>query len=275
MDERAENVNVPTDETYNDMTFAYEYFNRRLFDGELPPCIITYQRNKRVMGYVSRARWVNAENRAIDELALNPEYFAGWPIQELMSTLCHEQCHLMQLHSPEGKPGRRGYHNQQFAKIMRSIGLQASTTGRPGGKSTGEQMDHYILADGPFINACEELISSGFRLTWLDRYPVSRAPQPLRIYDENGVSTVDDVMTLHVDGGDMSVADVAAALLAGVSSGAIAMPDTDKDPDYPPALKKPTRKKYRCDGCNMQLWGKPLLNVACGDCGTLLDEMDC
>ena len=37
----------PTKETYDQFQEAYAYFNRVLFEGQLPNCLITLQRNKR------------------------------------------------------------------------------------------------------------------------------------------------------------------------------------------------------------------------------------
>ena len=79
---------TPTPETYHFFQQAYDYFNRTLFEGVLPPCLITFQRQKRLMGYVSFKRWFNrSEQRYIDELAINPEYFAHYPLIEIFQTL--------------------------------------------------------------------------------------------------------------------------------------------------------------------------------------------
>jgi hypothetical protein len=41
-----------------------------------------------------------------------------------------------------------------------------SNTGAPGGKRTGQQMNHYILPGGAFALACDQLLSRGFQLNW-------------------------------------------------------------------------------------------------------------
>ena len=44
----------PTEETYAGFQKAYDFLNRKLFDGELPNCLITLQRRNRTYGYFSR-----------------------------------------------------------------------------------------------------------------------------------------------------------------------------------------------------------------------------
>lgn len=40
---------IPTQETYDELQRAYEFFNQRLFESALPPCLITLQREKERM----------------------------------------------------------------------------------------------------------------------------------------------------------------------------------------------------------------------------------
>lgn len=42
----------PTVKTYAELQLAYDTFNARLFDGQLPECLITLQREKRTYGYL-------------------------------------------------------------------------------------------------------------------------------------------------------------------------------------------------------------------------------
>lgn len=68
---------LPTFETYNELQTAYDFFNTRLFDGGLPPCLITLQREKRTYGYFSSKRFVGSKSgQMVDEIAMNPSYFA-------------------------------------------------------------------------------------------------------------------------------------------------------------------------------------------------------
>ncbi len=104
-----------TERAYSELQQAFDFYNQRLFDGELPDCLITFQRGKNTMGYFSYRRFVAADGsgRMIDEIALNPEYFPVYPLIEVMQTLVHEQCHMWQYHY--GNPSRKTYHNAQWA----------------------------------------------------------------------------------------------------------------------------------------------------------------
>jgi hypothetical protein len=85
-----------------------------------------------------------------------------------MSTLVHEMTHMEQFHW--GTPTRSGYHNREWAGMMRAVGLIPSDTGEPGGKQVGQSMSHYIEPGGPFERACAELIAKGFSPLYIDRW---------------------------------------------------------------------------------------------------------
>jgi hypothetical protein len=64
--------NLPTKQNYDELSHAYEFFNRRLFGGELPGCLFTLQRKSRSMGHFSFERFVSRDDTKSDEIALNP-----------------------------------------------------------------------------------------------------------------------------------------------------------------------------------------------------------
>lgn len=145
---------TPTMELYEALNKAYDFFNDVLFNGELPPCIISApRRERRIAGYYRKGAFVRRKdnNVAIDEIAINSLIFEN--IKEVLQTLVHEMCHLKQAHF--GTPSRPGYHNKEFADIMESVGLVASTTGKPGGKKVGQKMSDYPIPDGIFLKAME------------------------------------------------------------------------------------------------------------------------
>jgi hypothetical protein len=47
----------PTKITYPSLEAAFAFFNRRLFGGRLPHCLITIQRKRSAYGYFSGARF--------------------------------------------------------------------------------------------------------------------------------------------------------------------------------------------------------------------------
>lgn len=243
---------LPTFETYNELQTAYDFFNTRLFDGGLPPCLITLQREKRTYGYFSSKRFVGSKSgQMVDEIAMNPSYFAIRSIEETLSTLVHEMAHLWQFHY--GKPGRRGYHNKEWGAKMDSIGLCPSNTGAEGGKRTGEKMSHYIVSGGNFERACSELMTDEFNLSWFDRFPPERPTAlvfPPTIGKPITPTFVDDEGGKDDGEGGQEDEDL------------IVLPPTEP-------VNKSNRIKYRCPCCSAQVWGKPNLLLKCGqpDCG--------
>lgn len=157
---------TPTEQVYSELQEAYDVFNRELFDGQLPPCLITMQRKARTYGYFSGKRWKSQTGAMTDEIALNPTHFADRSAQEVLATLAHEMTHLWQHHF--GKPSRTGYHNREWADKMVAIGLCPSDTGEPGGKRTGQRMSHYVIEGGSFAQASCRLLVQGFAISWRD-----------------------------------------------------------------------------------------------------------
>jgi predicted SprT family Zn-dependent metalloprotease len=158
---------TPTEQVYTELQHAYNVFNAQLFDGQLPPCLITMQRKNRTYGYVSGERWNNLAGTVTDEIAMHPMHCATRSAEELLSTLAHEMVHLWQHHC--GKPSRRAYHNREWAEKMEAIGLEPSDTGCPGGKRTGQHMSQYIRDGGPFHRTYTALLVQGCALSWRDR----------------------------------------------------------------------------------------------------------
>jgi len=235
----------PTQDAYAEMVQAFNHFNAELFEGKLPPCLITYQREKCVYGYLSHKRFFNPDTGVFThELAMNPAYFPVVPMTEIMQTMVHEQAHLWQFEY--GDPGRGRYHNQEWAAKMISIGLMPSSTGKPGGKMTGDKMGDYAIEGGPFQKALEKLLESHFRITWFDKYP-ARHVHP---------AVLQEAMLGLANGVDLTAN-------LGLAPGTILTPDI---PELAPA--KPTRSKYVCE-CTPKpiiLMAKPGIKVRCLEC---------
>lgn len=163
----------PTQKNYRYFQTAYDFFNKDLFSGMLPRCLITMQRRKGAYGYFHSEKWVNSDpdknpHGFTDELALNPSHFADRSAQQTLSTLAHEMVHVWQSH--HGKPSRTGYHNREWTSKMIETGLHPSDTGKPGGKQTGQSVSHYIIEGGLFDNSCRKLIKTEtFFIPYLDR----------------------------------------------------------------------------------------------------------
>lgn len=162
----------PTEAQFGALQLAFNHFNRQLFGRKLPRCLLTVQRdNARAFGYFWANKWgkfdANAETPEegggfIDEIALLGVHFRRRTVKETLSTLVHEMVHLQQHHF--GTPPKRAYHNAEWAKLMKEVGLHPSTTGEEGGKETGANCSHYIVEGGLFDQACDELLETGFQL---------------------------------------------------------------------------------------------------------------
>ena len=223
---------TPTTQTYAELQQAFDHFNAALFDGQLPPCLMTLQRQARVWGFYSAQRFVHGTaGDHIDEIAINPAYIAAYPLIQTLQTITHEQTHAWQNHL--GRPGRRGYHNTEWADKMEAIGLMPSHTGAPGGRRTGEKMSDYPIPGGRFLTACEELVTAEFTISWLDRFPAA--------------------------GGETLSPGSAGSGSALCLAGGLTRP-------LPPP-KPATRTRFMCPGCKAKVWAKPGLEIDCRPCG--------
>ena len=263
-----------TERAYSELQQAYDFYNAALFNGELPDCLITFQRGKNTMGYFSFRRFVatDGSKKMIDEIALNPEFFPVYPLIEVMQTLVHEQCHMWQFHF--GNPSRITYHNEEWAAKMEGIGLMPSSTGAPGGSRTGQKMNDYPIAGGLFQRATLELFQGQFALTWFDRYPVKAGQQK----DLSGIvgewrETLTQAQESNETGADIE------SLLSMALRPSVTLSDSDTSPEQgaPAFMEKPPRSKtkYQCAGCANAVWGKPGMRISCDACKMPFTEMEC
>jgi len=237
-------------EIYSQLKVAFDFFNFKLFEGMLPECILTVQREKKTMGYFSPFRWSNTEGKIVHELAINPAYFAGHPLLEIFQTLVHEQCHLWQ--QEFGKPSRSCYHNREWADKMISIGLIPTDTGLPGGKQVGQNISDYSEPGGLFEQACINLVGQGFFISWIDRRVATRG------------HNIDSCNT-HTQGENTNLCEITPEdFLNSQVSLSISGFEAVK------ANFSPTRVKYVCQNCHINAWGKPKLELICGKCKNTL-----
>lgn len=285
---------APTTQVHQALQFAYDFFNRSLFAGQLPPCLISLQRKAKTQGYFSFRRFISEDGRYTDEIALNPEFFGVLPVLDTLSTLVHEMCHLWQQHF--GNPGRRGYHNKEWADKMEAIGLMPSDTHKPGGKRTGEHMGDYILEDGLFMQAARNLLKTEFSIHWYDVYPpysASFGQAVTHTYFLNIDQSLKRPPALSVERGMRPLYQVRPHTQQIDITGepTFRLPENSEnahithhewvstlDPAAPhrllgeynptaaPTENRSNRLKYQCPCCLNAVWGKPNLNIICGDC---------
>ena len=144
---------------------AYKFFNERLFGNQLGLCVITPNCDGvRKAFFVQNSFYEKDGCENCDEIALNPSVFDGQTDAEILSTLVHEMVHKWQ--HDFGKPGKNAYHNKEWAKEMKRIGLKPFNVTNPN-RETGPACGHTIVEDGLFAQTYQEIAVKGIKLNRL------------------------------------------------------------------------------------------------------------
>ena len=240
----------PTEEMYNAVSHAFNYFNKVLFNDTLPPCLITLRSSNRIKGYHHTKRFISRSGHLADELGLNPGFFSVQPVEIALSTLVHEMVHHWQ--ENYGKPSKSNSHNKEWVRKMIELGLHPSDTALPGGEQTGNRMSHYIIKGGMFDAACRSFVAEGYQLPWMDRHiPISTSQA--QVYANQ----------LIEQGVVESLSEIPSNIIADVMS----PHDTFVEPIKNFSVKK---IKYQCEQCDIRVWAETDANIICGDCGVQL-----
>lgn len=254
----------PTRDTYEELNRAYEFFNQRLFDSKLPPCMITLRARGKSLGYYHGHRFVHPDGRTTAEIALNPEAAAYMSPLQCLSILVHEQIHLYQHHLKLAP--RRPYHDSWFASESKRVGLITSDTGLPGGKSTGQSMAHYIELNGLFELTAKEFLASGFHALWYDRIitmlniPQEPSVAVPEIKDTEDVKSPKKRMTNQQVLEEMCKKDWEEGERPSI------LDNLGKMDIRQPAKKDTSKTKFRCTKCGSQAWAKETIQLKCGAC---------
>jgi ribosomal protein S27AE len=155
-------------EDYNVFELAYDYFNKKFFDNNLPQVIFTLECKARSLGHFGFERFEsrNDSKKRVSVLSLNPEGFVGRTDLEILSTLLHEMVHVWEAYLVE--PVRDGYHTKVWGGMMEEVGLTPSSNGEQGGKKTGQKMSHYITDGGPFVDVAGAFLTE-HKVEWESR----------------------------------------------------------------------------------------------------------
>ena len=246
--------------------------------------MLTFQRDKSVMGYFASDRWTGSQNEFVHEIALNPSYFITHRPIELLQTLVHEMVHLWQ--HEFGKPSHRTYHNKEWADKMESIGLMPSSTGRPGGKRTGQKMSDYPLKNGAFYLQCIVFAQSGYRLPYYDRWAKTESAQirDPHTEPENGTTSYQScteaavVESFEIALPALSLAEQAETeeegSLRNDAELLLMQPFSDQFSIDVAALSAERENEsvakrkttFLCQSCGDKAWGRASLNLWCGKC---------
>lgn len=155
-----------TKDQYDLLDAAYQFFNDKLFNNQLPECMIVLHRKKSSRGYFHAERYVQKSEieskgkkkklNFIDELALNPDEFDRTDIA-ILSTEVHEMAHVWRHRCSGKEPSKGGYHDKLWAKKMVEIGLTPKAIAKDGSltdKQTGQKVTHEIMKNGLFERHC-------------------------------------------------------------------------------------------------------------------------
>lgn len=154
-------MNKPID-NYKALQDAFIFFNKRLFKNELPPVMLTFQRQKSA-GYFWGDKFASRSSEIASEISLNPDLILNRSNEEILSTLVHEMCHLWQ--HVMGKPSRNAYHNKEWALKMIEVGLQPFCITDPS-KMTGQKCSHTIDPLGAFNLNCATFLRDHPGIDW-------------------------------------------------------------------------------------------------------------
>ena len=230
---------------YITLSDCYDRLNAALFGGGLGGCVLTFEDKGQHFGYYKPDGFVARDGAARkDEICLNPRHFlTNSGDLELLQTLAHEMCHQWQQHF--GTPSRSNYHNREWAMKMHSVGLVPSSTGKPGGRETGQSMADYPQEGGIFLEAAGAILKDRELITYYKREAFRlRASQSVSLDEtpdaENPETLLQAVATFTVSEGGGGV--------------------------IPAKPKPPSKLKYSCPDCHANAWGKPGLDLICGAC---------
>lgn len=260
----------PTFDMYGFVQAAFDHFNRTLFDNQLSQVLLTFQREKNVMGYFSFKRWDGREGQC-HEIAINPNYFITHKPLEFYQTLVHEMCHQWQYEF--GTPSRRSYHNREWADKMEYIGLMPSSTGEPGGKKTGQKVSDYPIPGGRFSKECIAFTRTGLQLPYVD---IANARYQSAQIRENETINSDSLGYLLGEEPSQEQQEAGELLLQPFDEIFVAEEEPSAEEDEPPVIIVPATKSkvaFQCPDCGDKAWGKPSLNIICGNCSVHLETL--
>lgn len=102
---------------------AFKIFNEELFDGELPPVVITLQSSPRSNGHITTSKVWRAESERLYEINISAEHLDR-EMDRVCGTLVHEMCHLYAMVNNLADSSQAGrYHNKVFRRIGEEHGL--------------------------------------------------------------------------------------------------------------------------------------------------------
>lgn len=160
---------APSVEIATELQQAFDHFNRTLYAGKLEPVVFSNCRLKKAKGYFWAKQWARRKEMKgkVHEIGLDFAKLHGENDKQVLSTLVHEMAHLQI--EQIGKAPKKPFHCKYWVAAMKQVGLTPiiiDSKGNISSKPTGPNATHEIDKGGPFDKACDELLKSGFKLSW-------------------------------------------------------------------------------------------------------------
>ena len=127
---------------------AFDFFNKKFADGELPKVVITIQESgrKNAYGWFGNGFWKdNIASESVPEINISAEYLNRSP-EGILETLLHEMAHLKNAVNGVRDCTSGQYHNKYFKSSAEEFGLIVKRTPNKGYAYTelGEEADQAI-----------------------------------------------------------------------------------------------------------------------------------
>ncbi|MDZ8260592.1 hypothetical protein [Nostoc sp. ChiQUE01b] len=143
---------------------AFDYFNRVLFDGILPPCILNFNARGKSLGFFRYKSWNRGSSVTVDEISLNPELLKRG--DDLIFQILVRQMICLWQYTYGTPPEHPGYCNKEWTLKMAEMGLSCE-------KMFGQHVKHTIIENGKYALACPKAQEKFFPLqhhyTWQAR----------------------------------------------------------------------------------------------------------
>lgn len=166
----------PTTDFYALILSLYTRVNKELWNSRLPGNVLfAVNTHPCAIGHYAHRRWQRSDGSYAHEIAFHGGYLRADGGLQCLQTLVHECCHLWQY--TYGNPGKRGYHNKEFAAEMRRVGLQAVNVGAGPGTETGYRVSDVVIQGGGVDRLYTALMAEGYEVTWA--HALQRALAPL------------------------------------------------------------------------------------------------
>jgi hypothetical protein len=222
----------------------WDYFNTQLFGGQLNQPLIIISRTTTGCYYQPdsvKARRLGGNG---GELGFNAH---GWIELDDMS-FCLEMVKLMIMQSryelmDDKPPSRPTYVDKRYAMRAGQLGLEVDAQGSKSGLTGNLNKVALIAHNGPFMDAYRRLKDT---YNWTFKWTLDRLDDQAQGDADPGRAGADEAQTQGDEPESIRLTRERAAAAR--------------------ERRRRSKTKYRCPQCRASVWGKPGLNLVCGDC---------